>query len=109
VCPVDAIKTTAEDAIIIDEAVCIGCGSCALICPFGIPKFDDTNKKVVKCDLCVDRVREGKEPACVENCPTHALMFMEVKDIEAPKRQRVARRLLDAGAYLREVLVLQGA
>jgi len=108
VCPVDAIKTTEEEAIIIDEAVCIGCGSCALICPFGIPKFNDSTKKVVKCDLCIDRQREGKEPACVENCSTHALMFLEIEEIEAPKRERVARRLLDAGAYLREILVSQG-
>jgi Fe-S-cluster-containing dehydrogenase component len=107
VCPVDAIKTTEEDAIVIDEAVCIGCANCALVCPFGIPRFSGSTKKVVKCDLCIDRLREGKEPACVENCPVHALVFVDIEEYETQKRERAARRILEAGTYLREILMPQ--
>ena len=107
VCPVDAIKITREGAMIIDESVCIGCGNCALVCPFGIPKFNTTTKKVVKCDMCIDRQREGKDPACVENCPTHALVFAEVDVFEEERRRRAAKRILETGTYLREILMPQ--
>lgn len=107
VCPVDAIKTTEEGAVVIDDIVCIGCGSCALVCPFGIPRFSDATKKVIKCDQCIDRQREGREPACVENCGLHALVFAEIDEYEEEKRKRTARRILEAGTYLRDILMPQ--
>jgi carbon-monoxide dehydrogenase iron sulfur subunit len=40
----------------------------------------------VKCDLC-----NGRElPACVEACPTHALVFAEMKDILGMKALKLA-------------------
>jgi len=41
---------------------CIGCGYCMSGCPFNIPKFSPTARKVFKCTLCVDRVTQGLEP-----------------------------------------------
>ena len=107
VCPVDAIKTTEDGAVIIDEPVCIGCGNCALVCPFGIPQFSYSARKTVKCDQCVDRQRDGREPACVENCVTHALVFSEIGEYEEEKRKRAANRILEAGTYLRDILMPQ--
>lgn len=107
VCPVDAIKKTEEGATVIDEQVCIACGNCALVCPYGIPLFSEASKKMVKCDQCIDRQKEGEEPVCVRNCPTLALQFGEIEEYEAPKRERAARRILQAGSYIREILMPQ--
>ncbi len=107
VCPVDAIKISEEGATVVDESVCIGCGSCALVCPFGIPRISGNTKKAIKCDQCIDRQREGREPACVENCCTHALIFGELEDYESGKRERAAKRIMQAGTYLRDVLMPQ--
>ena len=40
VCPADAIKVDAEGVVLTAMAErCIGCGNCALACPFGVPKL----------------------------------------------------------------------
>jgi tetrathionate reductase subunit B len=33
-----------------------------------------------KCDFCVHRVDSGLPPACVEACPTNAMVFGNLKD-----------------------------
>jgi len=55
---------------------CIGCGSCARACPFGVLPNEPTNRQMAKCDLCVDRTADGEGvPRCVAACPAGALMF----------------------------------
>ena len=56
---------------------CIGCRYCQVACPFGVPKFQwsKTSPRIVKCDLCVDRIKDGKQPACSEVCPRGAVIF----------------------------------
>lgn len=73
----------------VDEDRCIGCGTCSLTCPLGVPKLDTDAKKMVKCDLCQDE----EIPACVANCPNEALTFVDVPDprpAAAGKRSRPA-------------------
>ena len=61
---------------------CIGCGYCVSGCPFDIPKFNPATKKMFKCTLCVDRVSEGLEPACIKSCPTGCLHFGSKDDMK---------------------------
>jgi carbon-monoxide dehydrogenase iron sulfur subunit len=49
---------------------------------------------MVKCDLCIERTKIGREPACVEACPTKALKLVDEEKIAASKRQRSARELV---------------
>ena len=56
------------------------------MCPFGVIKMRRDGKAVVKCDLCQSRQEEGKQPACVEACPTGALTFIEVEEVEKQRR-----------------------
>jgi Ni/Fe-hydrogenase subunit HybB-like protein len=48
-----------------------------LACPFDVPKYEwnSINPRVTKCDMCFPLIREGKKPACVEECPTEARLF----------------------------------
>jgi formate dehydrogenase beta subunit len=54
---------------------CIGCGYCMTGCPFNVPKFSPSTRRVYKCTMCVDRVSVGLQPACVKACPTSCLQF----------------------------------
>jgi carbon-monoxide dehydrogenase iron sulfur subunit len=67
--------------VTVDEERCIGCGTCALVCPLGVPKLDKDNRKMVKCDLCQDE----EIPVCVAHCPNEALVYMEeVEEEKSP-------------------------
>jgi anaerobic dimethyl sulfoxide reductase subunit B (iron-sulfur subunit) len=84
VCPVEAIIKDADSGlVVIDEKLCIGCGSCVTACPYEIPKMDEEAKTVRKCDGCFDRVAEGKQPICVEACPIRALDFGEIEAVRS--------------------------
>ena len=76
VCPADAIKIDPEGVVLsaLTER-CIGCGNCALACPFGVPKIDLAAALMRKCDLCYDRTSVGKKPMCATVCPSQALFF----------------------------------
>lgn len=69
----------------VDEERCIGCGTCVIACPLGVPKLDTDRKKMVKCDLCQDE----EIPVCVANCPNEALIYAEVED-EKPDVEKPA-------------------
>ncbi|MBI4187096.1 MAG: 4Fe-4S dicluster domain-containing protein [Chloroflexi bacterium] len=77
-CPSGAITKRAEDGIVVvDREKCWGrdqCDLCLQACPYQTPQFGaEPNAKMQKCDLCLDRLGEGKEPICVASCPLRAL------------------------------------
>ncbi len=45
-----------------------------------------------KCTFCVHRVEKGMLPACVETCPTNALVFGDVSDPDTPISRYVRER-----------------
>ncbi|HIP89310.1 MAG TPA: 4Fe-4S dicluster domain-containing protein [Thermococcus paralvinellae] len=81
VCPTGAIEKSEEGFVLLNSNKCIGCLMCVMACPFGHPKYETEYKVVLKCDFCVDRIREGNEPACVEACPTRALKFGTLEEL----------------------------
>ena len=76
-CLTGALQRDPESGMVtVDEARCIGCWTCLLVCPLGAIRQDTRRDKALKCDFC-----QGEEiPACVANCPNEALVYMEVQD-----------------------------
>ena len=103
-CPADgAIVQYANGIVDFNQEHCIGCQYCVTGCPFNIPKFNPSTKKVFKCTLCSDRVGAGLEPACIKSCPTGCLHFGSKEDMTDLARKRSAQLqangFADAGVY----------
>ena len=104
-CPADgAIVQYSNGIVDFEEASCIGCQLCVSGCPFNVPKFNPSTKKVYKCTLCSDRVGQGLEPACIKSCPTGCLHFGTKEDMLELANKRVVQLqqhsgMKDAGIY----------
>ena len=95
-CPTGAMQRREKDGIVfVDEALCVGCKACMTACPWGVPQWDANTGKVGKCDLCMDRIDEGLEPACVSKCTTGCLSFGTPEQASDQKRQDFAERILN--------------
>ncbi len=81
VCPTGAMRKGEFGLVSVDERRCIGCGYCALSCPYHAPKVDRAVGHSAKCDGCAVRVAAGKAPLCVESCPLHALDFGPIAEL----------------------------
>lgn len=81
-CPTQAMKRRESDGIVyVEPDLCIGCKACMVACPWGAAQWDPATQRVVKCDLCKDRVDQGLKPVCVTVCTTQCL---HLKDLEDP-------------------------
>ena len=107
-CPVGATWQEDDGITVIDYDWCIGCRCCMSACPYGARHFNWTEPEVPaeelnpnmhylgnrirpkgvveKCTFCVQRVRDGRYPACVEVCPVGARKFGNLLDPESEIR-----------------------
>jgi formate dehydrogenase beta subunit len=98
-CPADGAIVQYQNGIVdFQQEYCIGCQYCVAGCPFNIPKFNQTTKKMFKCTLCTDRVSQGLEPACIKACPTGCLHFGTKEDMTALAESR-ATQLREHSGY----------
>ncbi len=90
VCPVNAGIIRPDGIVYIDPHRCIGCRYCMASCPYGVRYIHPTRKIAEKCYWCHHRVDAGLEPACVEACPTDAILFGDLNDPESKISKAVA-------------------
>jgi molybdopterin-containing oxidoreductase family iron-sulfur binding subunit len=99
-CPIEATWKEKDGIVVIDYNWCIGCRYCMVACPyearsfnFKKPEVKEINPNqaylsnrirprgvVEKCTFCLHRTRNGKNPACLEACPTGARKFGNLLD-----------------------------
>jgi len=90
-CLARALTKTPDGPVVYNQKVCIGCRYCMVACPFAIPKFEYEKALpyVKKCSFCLERQRQGKQPACATVCPSGALTFGKRKDMLELARTRI--------------------
>ncbi len=96
VCPTGALFRTEFGTVVVQPDVCNGCGYCVPACPFGVIDQREDDGRVWKCTLCYDRLKDDKEPACAQACPTDSIQFGELSTLRERAERRLAR-LQDAG------------
>lgn len=108
VCPADAIKKTPDGVVQSSlKPRCIGCSNCVIACPFGVPKYFGEIDQMMKCDLCYDRTSAGKKPMCATVCPSEALTFETVENIERNRRGALVNDWMFGNEHVRtKVLVV---
>lgn len=84
-CPVGRIVKDGETGLVVFDAEvkCLGerCQRCVRACPYGHPVYIPASGEVGKCGGCLDSLREGRSPACVESCMMRALKFGPVDEL----------------------------
>lgn len=103
ICPFSANTKDVNGAVVIDQELCFGGAKCKTVCPWQIPQRQSGvglylkvaknfmgNGVMYKCDLCIDRLKEGKSPACMEACPKKAMIIGPRDQIIAESEKRAA-------------------
>lgn len=107
-CPVEATWMDKDGIVVIDYNWCIGCRMCMSACPYWARHFNWTEPQIAtedinpntnylgnrprmkgvveKCHFCTQRTRKGRQPACMEACPTGARVFGNLLDPDSEIR-----------------------
>ena len=95
-CPTGAIfHEEKTGAVRVDQARCIGCRSCAMACPFGVPRYD-ADDLMRKCGLCSTRLQAGFKPACVKACPFGALSLGNANAAQGDREKRHLAKIVSS-------------
>jgi Fe-S-cluster-containing dehydrogenase component len=97
-CPAGAIfRRAGHGAVDVRCEQCVGCRTCASVCPVGAPRFAEDGR-MIKCDLCAARIEHGLDPACVHTCTTGALQVGALDEPARTRHRQESIRLLRASA-----------
>lgn len=101
-CPTGAMQKRGDGIVFSELDLCIGCQTCAVACPYGVPVLNPATGKIAKCDGCRERIDRGIWPACAIKCPTGALRFGSSERVVQDRRQNEAAKIAQAFQNFRE-------
>jgi formate dehydrogenase iron-sulfur subunit len=91
-CPVSALRKTALGPVVYQESRCIGCRYCMVACPYQVPAYewDQRLPRMVKCDMCHDRLADGETTECARYCPSGATVSGDRQALIREAERRIA-------------------
>jgi tetrathionate reductase subunit B len=94
-CPTDAITRRPDGEVLIEEGDCNLNRFCMSACPYDAI-YEDPQKGVAqKCTFCEHRTAQGRQPACVDACPTGCRVFGDLDDPDSRISVLAAAQQLD--------------
>jgi Fe-S-cluster-containing dehydrogenase component len=90
-CPTGASHVHRGGIVLVARSLCTGCKACMAACPYDA-RYVHPEGYIDKCTFCVHRVERGLLPACVEVCPTRALVFGDRSDPASEVSRLLAAR-----------------
>jgi Fe-S-cluster-containing dehydrogenase component len=104
ICPFSANHKHENGAVVIDQDLCFGGAKCKTVCPWEIPQRQSGvgiylhvlpdymgNGVMYKCDLCNERLGQGKEPGCIDACPQKAMLIGPRQEIVVLAEERARK------------------
>jgi tetrathionate reductase subunit B len=108
VCPTGASFRRADGIVLVDKHICIGCRYCMMACPYKARSFVHeklTDQRpysprgmgtVESCTMCVHRVDNDEQPACVvacagEHAEDSAIIFGDINDPNSEISQQMMK------------------
>ncbi|MFH1491526.1 MAG: 4Fe-4S dicluster domain-containing protein [Pseudomonadota bacterium] len=119
-CAAGAFYKRPDGLVLIDQDKCVGAGDCVDACPYGVIDINPDQDyfpgqtlpyeeipyahrihppgKSSKCTMCNHRIEQGKEPVCVEACPSKSMVFGDLDDPDSPayKKLGISEQLLES-------------
>lgn len=84
-CPTRAsYKRKPDGLVLLDRKRCVGCKACIAACPYDARYVHPKKGYADKCTFCEQRLKEGKEPACVATCIGKSRIFGDLADPNSP-------------------------
>jgi formate dehydrogenase gamma subunit len=117
-CPTEATYMNEHGVVVVDPDVCIGCGNCISLCPYGARHTDARKGIVEKCNFCAPYVARApaqartakpavfrepdeprprapnhtQQPACVATCLAECRHFGDLDDPESVVSTKIRER-----------------
>jgi molybdopterin-containing oxidoreductase family iron-sulfur binding subunit len=131
-CPTGASYQNEEGITLVNYEDCICCGQCEAACPYGARHLNQTEANwfdtetpapyesygvqrvdvAEKCIFCNELLAEGRQPACVINCPGGARVIGDIDDPESAIAKKIAsgaKRVGETGFYYLEPADMPGS
>ncbi|ADN75701.1 4Fe-4S ferredoxin iron-sulfur binding domain protein [Ferrimonas balearica DSM 9799] len=81
VCPAGAFTTRDDGLVVLDRERCTSCGLCVSACPYDAIAVDPRDGRAAKCNMCVELIDQGQQPACVTGCTVGCLTTDNVSQL----------------------------
>jgi Fe-S-cluster-containing dehydrogenase component len=90
-CPTGASHVNQGGTVLVTHRKCTGCKACIAACPYDA-RYIHPQGYADKCTFCLHRVQTSRSPACVEICPTAALVFGDLADPDSEVARLLSSR-----------------
>ena len=112
VCPTGASRKRGDGIVVVEQELCIGCGVCVTACAYGGRTINGHDGFFFgasapapyeaegmqpagvadKCTFCCERIDQGRQPACVQDCVAGVRAFGDLDDPESEVSAFIADR-----------------